>query len=97
MTDIVDLYEAYLIEKDPSELGVLLAKLKANCLDRIIETSKGETRDALQANKYLLEFSPKDDTKRGRPSKQDILVEAKKIAEDNVLLEESYDRLFNKE
>jgi hypothetical protein len=50
----------------------LEAKIKSDAMSRILEAARGETRDALQANKFLLD-SPwiKEANGRGRPSKQE--------------------------
>lgn len=72
----------------------LEAKIKSSCLQYILEASRGETRDALQAAKYLIE-SPwlKEDSKRGRPSKVDIENETKRMAEDISRVAEDYQRI----
>jgi len=62
--NLSNLYRQHLIEQDDSELGIAFAELKANCLDNLIDAAQGETRDALQANKYLLEFSYRDKKKK---------------------------------
>jgi len=72
----------------------LEAKIKSMCLSHIIETSRGETRDSLQAAKYLID-APwlKEESKRGRPSKVDIEMETKQIAADIVRVQEDYKRI----
>lgn len=66
--NLIKLYREYLIEQDPSDLGKALAELKANCLANIIDCSLGETRDAMQACKYLIDFTLEKNP-RGRPPK----------------------------
>ncbi len=75
----------------------LVAKLRSDALLRIIDAAKGETRDALSANKYLYEILEKDNKKNnvGRPSKDAIKQEASRIAEEQLIKEEAYQRLFN--
>lgn len=72
----------------------LEAKIKSNCLLYILEASKGENRDALQAAKYLLE-TPwlKEESKRGRPSKLEVDNETKKMADDILRVAEDYKRI----
>lgn len=72
----------------------LEAKIKSMCLSSIIETSRGETRDSLQAAKFLLD-APwiKEESKRGRPSKEDIEMETKQIASDILRVQEDYKRI----
>lgn len=67
----------------------LKAKIKSNALAHILEISKGETRDALSANKLLLD-SPWEENPRGRPSKQDIAQETKRIVDNTTRLNEDY-------
>ncbi len=73
------------------------AKIKSMCLLHIIETSRGETRDSLQAAKFLLD-APwiKEETKRGRPSKEDIEMETKQIANDIIRVQEDFKRINDK-
>lgn len=72
----------------------LEAKIKSDSLARIIDSARGETRDALQANKFLLDTPwVREDTKRGRPTKADILSEANKIATTNERVMEDYKRI----
>lgn len=74
----------------------LESKLRSEALYRIMEVAGNEgTRDSLQANKYLLEanFSNKD--KVGRPSKQDALVEARKMMDHKEQVEDDFKRLFD--
>ena len=78
-------WEAFCLSH-PDEVGLwrreLEAKIKSMCLSHIIETSRGETRDSLQAAKYLLETPwVKDESKRGRPSKVEVQNELKNQAE----------------
>jgi hypothetical protein len=75
----------------------LEAKIKSSCLQYILEASKGETRDALQAAKYLIDAPwNKEESKRGRPSKEDILNETNRIVEDMKRVEDDYKRITKK-
>ena len=80
------------VDKWRRELDV---KIRSEALARILEASQGETRDALGANRYLLEANFLGKEKVGRPSKEAIATEAKKIVARNEQVEEDYKRLFN--
>ena len=67
----------------------LEAKIKSNAISMIFEVAQGETRDALSANKLLLDCPWKEST-RGRPSKLDIQTETKRIVDDSLKTEEDY-------
>lgn len=74
----------------------LAAKLRSESLMRILEAAQGDTRDALSANKYLFEMlSPKEKNSVGRPSNEKILKEAERLREDERMIEEAYERIFN--
>jgi hypothetical protein len=72
----------------------LEAKIKSDAMSRILEAARGETRDALQANKFLLD-SPwiKEANGRGRPSKQEVASEANKIAMEEQRITQDYKRV----
>ena len=72
----------------------LAAKLRSEALARIIETSKGETRDAINASKYIYEALA-DKDKVGRPTKESIKVAAKQMLQDRDRIEEDYERIRN--
>jgi len=74
----------------------LAQKLSSEALSRILEAAKGETRDALGANKYIYEVLSKEEKKVGRPSKEAIFKEAQRLHEEDKLREEAYQRIFNK-
>lgn len=72
----------------------LEAKIRSDALLSIMEASKGSTRDALVANKYLLELPwIKKGSKRGRPTKEEIMLETKKLAEDSKQIADDLNRL----
>jgi hypothetical protein len=72
----------------------LEAKIKSMCLSSLIETSRGETRDALAAAKFLLDAPwVKDENKRGRPSKMEIDNELKSQAEIHQRIKEDLERI----
>lgn len=70
------------------------AKVKSMCLSHILETSRGETRDSLQAAKFLLD-APwiKEESKRGRPSKEEIAAEIKQTTDQLLRVQEDYKRI----
>lgn len=72
----------------------LEAKIKSMCLSQLIETSRGDTRDAIQASKFLLD-APwiKEESKRGRPSKMEIENELKSQAEVHLRIKEDLERI----
>lgn len=69
-------------------------RLKSEALARIMRESKTGSKESFQASKYLLEkgWEPKD-TKRGRPSKDDIAREARSVVEERERLEADFERL----
>lgn len=73
----------------------LALKLSSEAFSRILEASRGETRDALGANKYIYEAlsSQKEDKKVGRPSREAIAKEAHRLVEDDKQREEALQRL----
>ena len=74
----------------------LAAKMRSEALSRILEAAQGETRDALSANKYIYEtLTPKSKEPVGRPSNAKILQKAQEIAQDDLIKQEAYERLFN--
>ncbi len=79
------------VDKWRRELDV---KIRSESLSRIMEAAQGETRDALAANRYLLEANWLGKEKVGRPSKDAISSEAKKIVARNEQVQEDYNRLF---
>lgn len=74
----------------------LNAKLKSDSLRRIMQAAQEETRDALQANKFLLEAPwNKDEKKRaGRPSTESIKQEAERLVDQKEKTNEDYLRIF---
>lgn len=72
-------------------------KIKSKALRALRSVASGDTRDAFVANRYLLDGNWKDTkTKRGRPSKQEVLDEANRMASDTRRIEDDWDRIFNK-
>jgi len=74
-------------------------QLKANSLARVLAESKAPTREGISAAKYVLEkgWEPKDRNTKGRPTKQDIKDEAYKIATDNKLVNEHFEKFVLKD
>lgn len=83
-----------LLERWREELHL---RAKAIALAKIKKTAAGDTRDALNAQKYLIEkgYEKTPATPRGRPSKDQINGEAKLIAEDRQRVENDLARLMN--
>lgn len=70
-------------------------KIRSESLARIMEVAKNEgTRDSLQANKYLLEANWLPKQGKGRPSKEAIELEAKKLFREDLQRSQDYKRLF---
>lgn len=69
------------------------AKIRSESLFKIMAAADGDTRDALAANKYLLEASWSKD-KVGRPSKEAIQIEAKKAADRTKEMEDDIKRML---
>jgi hypothetical protein len=69
-------------------------RMKSDALARIMRESKTGSKESFQASKYLLEkgWEPKD-TKRGRPSKDEIAREARNVFEERERLENDFERL----
>lgn len=69
-------------------------KLRAEALSTIIKTAKGDTRDALQASKYIADKGyDKEKSTKGRPSKEQIARAAFDLAEDHTQVEQDFERL----
>ncbi len=71
-------------------------RFKSDALAKIRSEAKTASREALMANKYLLEkgWEPKTPSGRGRPTKEDIDKAAKDIATNNTRLEQDFLRLL---
>lgn len=83
-------FQPYL-EKMRRELEV---SQRSTALSKIMEASKGGTRDAFIAAKYIAEGWDKPKSGKGRPSKDDIRKAANEIAEDKSRIEADYLRLI---
>jgi len=85
-----------LVDRYRNELEL---KLKARALKRILAESKGNTRDAYMAAKYVLEKGWDKTTNQknniGRPTKDQITKQAKIIASEDTLLDSDFDRILN--
>lgn len=69
---------------------------KSKALARVLEESRSGSKEALNANKYLLEkrWVEKDSPARGRPSKEEIKKEAEKeLRDSHTSLHEQAERL----
>ena len=71
------------------------AKLKAEGLDKIRETAKSDDKQALVAAKYLAnkEYRDKTGPRRGRPSKEEVQGELKRMSEEEKAIAEDAARL----
>lgn len=69
-------------------------KIRSHSLARIMAAAKTPSRDSFMANRYLLEkaWEPKD-SKRGRPSKEEIKREATEIVRIEGRLADDFKRL----
>lgn len=85
----------YYLEETTEEFNKTLdAKLRSESLLRIIEAAEGTTRDALAANKYLLDGNWRiDKPTKGRPTKEAITKEAVRLATSEKELIEDYNRI----
>lgn len=72
----------------------LEVKQRSRALATIMAASKGPTRDAFVAAKYIAEGWDKPKTGRGRPSKVEIKQEAQRIVEDKTKVDADYLRLI---
>lgn len=81
-----------LVERWRKELEL---RMKSQALARIMSEAKTGSKEAFTANKYLLEkgWEPKD-TKRGRPSKEEIRKEAKEVLNIQNRIDEDFNRLL---
>lgn len=74
----------------------LEVRMKSQALQRIMSEAKTNSRESFNANKYLLEkgWEPKDgQSKRGRPSKEEIKAEAINQANLHFRLDSDFDRI----
>lgn len=72
----------------------LEVRQRSEALATIMKSAQGSTRDAFVAAKYIAEGWDKG-SKRGRPTKQEILTAAKDLAEDKSRVEKDYLRLVS--
>ena len=76
-------------------------KIKSAALFQIQEEATNDlSKSKFAANKFLLEggWKPKGETqasRRGRPSKQEVMDEARKMAEERDLVEDAFRRVVN--
>jgi len=71
-------------------------RMKSQALARIMAEAKTSNKESFSANKYLLEkgWEPKDSSKRGRPSKDDIKQAAREELQMNNRISEDFDRIL---
>jgi hypothetical protein len=72
-------------------------KYRSAALKNLIDAANGDSRDALQANKFLIQghWKSGEGSGRGRPSKEEIKSKAHELASEAVKVDEDYKRLFN--
>lgn len=71
-------------------------RISSDSLARIMAESKTNSRGSFTANRYLLErgWEPKDSKRAGRPSKDTIRAEAKRIASETTQITNDYERIL---
>lgn len=74
-------------------------RMKSQALSRVMSEAKSTSKNALAANKYLLErgWEPKEGqgARRGRPSKEEIKQAASEAAKASETLSEDYQRILS--
>jgi hypothetical protein len=80
----------------------LAAKLRSRALQELKDLAQSGTKEAFQANKWLLEKNvvgpqPDEKVRRGRPTKHDIAKEADRIASSTKEINKDYDLLIVQE
>lgn len=71
----------------------LKVRMDHKAFQKIKTVAEGDTRDAFQANKYLIDKGLGDANKRGRPTKQSVIDEAKGLVKDNEDFNSDFDRM----
>ncbi len=69
-------------------------KIRSAALKRLMAEGKSDSKNAFQANKYLLEKGWIERNEKGRPSKDQIQQEAKRQAEDQKVLDADFIRII---
>jgi hypothetical protein len=81
----------------------LEAKLKSDAFDRIKNEAEADGRNGFAANRYIIERSwagdfikpkPKEEKKRGRPSKQEVSAATAEIIQSNKQINNDFERLI---
>lgn len=81
---------APLIAKWRKELEL---KIRSAALARLLAEGKSTSKNAFQANKYLLEKGWLEKDSKGRPSKDQVIAEAKRQAAETKVLDEDFLRI----
>lgn len=70
-------------------------RMKSSALAKIMAEAKSGGKEAFSANKYLIEkgWEPKEASRRGRPTKDDIKQAASEIALTNSRLNDDFERI----
>lgn len=72
-------------------------KIRSEALAEIINESKSGSRNAFAAQKFLVTRGYSETAEKGRPSKQEVRDEAKRIANDHFRLREDLARLTDRQ
>ena len=69
-------------------------KIRAEALNAIIAESRSDSKSAYQAAKFLVErgWAPKNE--KGRPTKEDVKLEANRIAEIHNTIQDDLERIL---
>lgn len=72
-------------------------RAKAQALAKVMKTAQADNKDSFAAQKYLIEkgYDKAAPNTKGRPTKQQVLNEAKSIALETKRVEEDLERLLN--
>lgn len=72
-------------------------RTRAEALQRIAKVAKSGSKEAFQADKFLVSAGWKDQTtkKRGAPTKAQVATEAHRIAQEQSTLAEDFERITN--
>lgn len=73
-------------------------KVRSESLYKLLETAKGDNKDAFIANRYFADGqwkAPAEKAQRGRPSKSQVAMAAKELAVENHRLEDDFNRIMN--
>lgn len=72
----------------------LSAKIQSEALDKIFSTAFSESKDSLQASKFILDKYSEGTSKRGRPSKEEIAKRTSEIVSSTDTINSDFLRLL---